>query len=216
MRGRVTVLVDNPSWIVHYAHQLVDTAQDMGFKTRFIQSQQQIENGEILFMLGCIKIVPADILKMNQWNLVVHESDLPRGKGFAPLAWQVIHGKKIIPVVLFQAKAEVDTGSIIMRGEISLTGYELCDELRQIQGAKTLELCTQFLSDYPTCTPIPQSGETTFFRRRIPADSRLDPDKTIREQFNLLRTVDNQRYPAFFEVDGHSYEIQILRRDKML
>jgi methionyl-tRNA formyltransferase len=216
VRGRVTVLVDNPSWIVHYAHQLVDTAQDMGFKTRFIQSQQQVEHGEILFMLGCIKIVPADILKMNQWNLVVHESDLPRGKGFAPLAWQVIHGKKIIPVVLFQAKAEVDTGSIIMRGEISLTGYELCDELRQIQGAKTLELCTQFLSDYPTCTLIPQSGETTFFRRRIPADSRLDPDKTIREQFNLLRTVDNQRYPAFFEVDGHSYEIQILRRDKML
>ncbi len=215
MRVRVTVLVDNPSWIVPYAQQLVETAQRMGFQSRFIQSQQKIDQGDILFILGCTKIVPAELLKMNQWNLVVHESDLPRGRGFAPVAWQVIHGAKAIPVVLFQAGADVDAGPILLRDEIPLTGYELCDELRQLQGAKTLEICTLFLRDYPTCTPTPQSGETTFFERRTSADSRLDPDKTIREQFSLLRTVDNERYPAFFELDGNGYEIHIVRRDRV-
>jgi methionyl-tRNA formyltransferase len=215
VRGRVTVLVDNPSWIAPYAQQLVDAAQRMGFESIFIHSQQQIEPGDVLFMLGCIKILPADLLKMNQWNLVVHESCLPKGKGFAPVAWQVIHGAKAIPMVLFQAGTDVDAGPILMRDDIPLTGYELWDELRQMQGAKTLDLCIRFLRDYPACTPTLQAGDATFYVRRTPADSRLDPDKTIREQFNLLRTVDNDRYPAFFELDGHSYEIHIMRRDWM-
>ena len=34
-------------------------------------------------------------------------------------------------------------------------------------------------------------------------------NKTIKEQFNLLRIVDNNYYPAFFEYNGYRYKIQI-------
>ena len=34
--------------------------------------------------------------------------------------------------------------------------------------------------------------------KRTPADSEIDPGKSILEQFNLLRIVDSERYPAFF------------------
>ena len=34
-------------------------------------------------------------------------------------------------------------------------------------------------------------------------------NKTIKEQFNLLRIVNNQEYPAFFEIDGRKYKLTI-------
>ena len=39
--------------------------------------------------------------------------------------------------------------------------------------------------------------------------SSIDIDKTFREQFNLLRVVDNKRYPAFFYFKNQKYVIKI-------
>ena len=54
-------------------------------------------------------------------------------------------------------------------------------------------------------------GKGSFYRKRTPEDSELDIDKTIREQFNLLRAVDNNRYPAFFKLNGQKYTLKIFR-----
>ena len=37
--------------------------------------------------------------------------------------------------------------------------------------------------------------------------------RTLAEQFNLLRTVDNTRYPAFFDLQGHRYRLHIEKVD---
>jgi len=54
-----------------------------------------------------------------------------------------------------------------------------------------------------------QSGDESFYPRRRPDDSRLDPSRTLAEQFRLLRVVDNDRYPAFFEWRGSMYTLRI-------
>ena len=36
-----------------------------------------------------------------------------------------------------------------------------------------------------------------------------DISKSLDDQFNLLRTVDNNEYPAFFEINGRRYVIKI-------
>ena len=43
-------------------------------------------------------------------------------------------------------------------------------------------------------------------RRR---DSRLDPSRSIAEQFDLLRVADPQRFPAFFDLRGHRYLVRL-------
>ncbi|WP_341885428.1 hypothetical protein [Synechococcus sp. UW140] len=55
----------------------------------------------------------------------------------------------------------------------------------------------------------PQTGEASYYRRRRPVDSQLDPERTLAEQFDLLRVVDNDRYPAFFEWRGRRYGLDI-------
>ena len=49
----------------------------------------------------------------------------------------------------------------------------------------------------------------TFYKKRTPEDSELDRHKTLEENFNLLRTVDNEQYPAFFVRKGKKYTIKI-------
>ena len=56
--------------------------------------------------------------------------------------------------------------------------------------------------------------DATYYRKRKPEDSRLDPTLPLAEQFDLLRVCDPERYPAFFEFRDCEYEIKISKRKK--
>jgi methionyl-tRNA formyltransferase len=44
---------------------------------------------------------------------------------------------------------------------------------------------------------------------RTSKDSKLNMNKTIKNQFNLLRIVDNERYPAYFIYNNKKYILKI-------
>jgi methionyl-tRNA formyltransferase len=206
---RVTIFVDNPSWILPYAERLAAQAAARGCAATLARSADDVPEGDVAFFLGCTTMASRGLRARNRMNMVVHESALPHGRGFAPLAWQVLEGRTEIPVVLFEAEDAPDAGPIYLRDRIQLTGYELNDELRRRQGEVTVSLCLEFLERYPDLRPEPQIGAATTYRRRTPQDSALDPDKSLRQQWPLLRVVDNERYPAFVDIDGHRYILKI-------
>lgn len=165
----------------------------------------QPESGDVLFMLSWpYKAWPVDYDKA----YVIHESDLPKGRGWSPLAHQILEGKNSIPFTAIRADEGIDTGPAVLRETLTLSGYELADEIH----AKSAEVKCKMMLEillFPL-QEVPQTGEPSHYARRTPKDSELDPDKTIREQFNLMRICD-PRFPAFFELDGHRYEIQLKR-----
>lgn len=206
---QICVLVDNDSWILEFATQLVETIKRQGDHCKLVRKADDVPNSVATFFLGCVKITPPDVLARSRYNLVVHESDLPKGRGFAPLSWAILAGEKSIKVCLIEAAEEVDAGNIYLKRTIEFSGTELCHELRQRQGEITNELCLDFLaSEFPP-QGTPQSGRSSRYGRRRPSDSRLDPHATIADQFNLLRIVDNDRYPAFFEYRGRRFALRI-------
>ncbi len=206
---KISVVVDNNSWILPYAKELVTWCNEQGDDAALCRNHSNIKEGAVAFYLGCVNITPPDILALNKRNLVVHESDLPKGRGFAPMTWQILSGDNEIPICLFEASEKVDEGNIALRDVITLEGHELCHEWRHLQGQKTEELCKKFLCSNEPLQMIPQTGGVTTYKLRNKSDSRIDPNKTIIEQFQLLRVVDNERYPAFFEYNGHSYKLTI-------
>ncbi len=216
MSYRISILVDNESWILPYAETLLAHWKEQGHHAVLVRTAEDIIQGDFAFFLGCVRIVDAALLERNQHNLAVHESDLPSGRGFAPVAWQVLEGKQTIPVVLFEAQADADSGAIYFREEIQLIGHELMNEIRVLQAQATLRLCQQFVEAYPEVHPITQQGESSLYARRTPEDSRLDSHKTLAEQFNLLRVVDNERYPAFFDHRGQRYVLRIEKQSPVL
>jgi methionyl-tRNA formyltransferase len=75
----------------------------------------------------------------------------------------------------------------------------------------TQKLILNFINSYPNIIGIAQKGEESFYPRRKPEDSKLDLQKTLSEQFNLLRVCDNERYPAWFEENGVKFIIKIYK-----
>lgn len=210
---KVLILVDTlTSWILPYAKELHAKVQKQ-FECSLIHSKEQITPSDVMFILGCEKIIEKKYLLLNKHNLVVHESDLPAGKGWSPLTWQILEGKNTIPICLFEADQKVDAGDIYIKDYIEFNGTELNVELKHKQGMKTIELCEKFLAAFPEVKAIKQEGQESFYPKRGPLDSQLDPDKTLIEQFNLLRVVDNERYPAFFFYHGKKYILKIFSSD---
>jgi methionyl-tRNA formyltransferase len=187
----------------------VSACSAQGFKASLCRHASEIDHGWILFILGCTRILDENILNKNTYNLVVHESALPKGKGFAPMSWQILAGQNEIPISLISAATKVDSGDIWLTDTIKLLGHELHDEWRNLQGLKTIELCLKFIAQYPKLQPQKQNGEESFYTRRTPSDSMLDINQSVKDQFNLLRIVDNKNYPAYFKYRGKKYTLTI-------
>lgn len=208
---KISIISEPTSWINGYIPRLITRFTNIGHEVVWVHKVSEIKEGELLFILGCGQLIPLAILQLHRHNLVVHESGLPHGRGWSPLTWQIIEGKNVIPIVLFEAAEEVDSGKIYMERTMVFGGFELIDELRRVQAETSLDMCFEFTERYPEIISegIDQQGEPSYYPRRLPKDSRLDPNLTIKEQFNLLRVVDNDRYPAYFELHGEKYVIRI-------
>ena len=194
---------------VEWAHD----HRDLSEAESVFETSLETEARPLCFCLGYDRILPRSLRNRCAHTLVAHESDLPQGKGWSPLTWQILEGRSEIPVTLFEAEDGVDSGPIYAQRWMHFDGHELIDELRAAQAAATHELCRWFVDEYPENArcPRPQSGEESFYPRRTPADSRLEPDKTLAEQIDQLRVVDNQRYPAFFEWLDYDYRLIVTR-----
>jgi methionyl-tRNA formyltransferase len=205
----VTLVCEKDSWLLPYVVSLQNKLLEQDIGAKLVHDYTSIQYGEAAFFLGCTKVCPKELLSRSQYNLVVHESELPKGRGFAPISWTVLSGSNVIIFSLIEADVRVDSGKIYNQLKVRLKGTELCAEIRDLQGKSTTELCLDFILTGRMRDAKEQEGESTYLRRRTPADSELDVNKTLAEQFNLLRIVDNERYPAFFKHKGRIYRLKI-------
>lgn len=209
---KITILTDNPnSWIMPYVEEL--KANLISHDIVHVFNSSEIKEGDVMLILSCESVLNAKLLKLHKNNIVVHPSKVPHGKGWSPLAWQVLEGKNIIPVSLFEAVEKVDAGDVYIVDYINLTGNELNEEIKHMQGLITIKMILKFLYEFPNNIGIPQIGEETFYKKRRKVDSELSIHKSISEQFNLLRIVDNERYPAFFLLNGEKYILKIYKEE---
>jgi len=210
---KVSVVVDNDSWGLVWAERLVDRCNKNGDAAGLVRSQQDVPDGDLAFYLNCLNIARPDVLKRNRRNLVVHASDLPHGRGFSPLTWMTLEGQNRIPVCLLEAAEEADAGPIIFKDWIEFEGHELIDEMRIAIGEKTLELAERYLDEPHPLEGSPQSGESSFYPKRKPGDSEIDPMRSIAEQFEMFRVADNENYPVFLKLRGKTYELAITKAE---
>lgn len=208
----ISIATDADSWYVSHADSLAEALRARGHHVVIVHSPKDLPRGDVALLLSLGQLVQAEDLAKNEHNVVVHASALPAGKGWSPMTWQVIQGKRSIPFTLFEAVAHLDAGPIYLQTTMETSGNELVDELREKQAATTNRMCLEFVDTYPEIVAgaKPQSADgETFYRRRSPDDSELDPRRSIAEQFDLIRTSDPDRYPAFFTFRGRRYELML-------
>jgi methionyl-tRNA formyltransferase len=211
----ITILTDNPkSWIIPYIEIL--KKELIEHNVIHIFDKSEIIKGDIMFILSCESLLKSKDLALHRSNIVVHPSKLPHGKGWSPLAWQILENSNKIPVSLFEAVESVDSGEVYLLDYILLEGHELNEEIKKKQGELTIKMVLKYINEFNTIKGIPQFGDESFYKKRTIADNELDPNKSIADNFNLLRIVDNERYPAFFYMNKKKYIIKIYKDEANL
>jgi len=176
------------------------------------KNSNKIKNQDIVFPISYTKILPESFLKRNELVLIAHPSKLPENKGFAPIQYQILKNKKKFFISLIKAVKKVDAGPIYLQNSFTLNGTELSDEIRYLQGLQILKIVRNFLKKYPKIKSKNQSNKGNFNKRRYPKDSKLNINKTIKQQFNHLRINNNKLYPSFFYFKGKKYIIKIYKK----
>lgn len=208
---KITILTDNPnSWILPYVEELKKELNEL-HELHHVYKTSDIIGGDIMLVLSCEKILKKQFLELHKSNVVVHPSKVPQGKGWSPLAWQVLEGLNKIPVSLFEAVEAVDAGDVYIVDYIELEGHELNEEIKDKQGLLTMKMVKRYIDEFGIIKGIAQSGEESFYPRRKQKENELDINKSISEQFNLFRVVDNERYPAHFYIGNEKYILKIYK-----
>lgn len=85
---------------------------------------------ELLVTAAYGKILPKDVLDIPQKGCInVHGSLLPKYRGAAPIQWAVINGEKKTGITTMFTDVGMDTGDMLLKGEIEITDDMTAGEL---------------------------------------------------------------------------------------
>lgn len=153
-------------------------------------------------------ILPLPILEAYPFGcLNLHASLLPRWRGAAPIQRAIEAGDAKSGVTVMQVAEGLDTGDMLLKGEVeitsSTTGGELHDKLA-LQGA---ELISRILSDIKSFIPQPQPQDGACYAAKIDkAECKLDFSQKADVLCRKIRAFNP--YPAmFFEYGGERFKV---------
>jgi methionyl-tRNA formyltransferase len=178
--------------------------------TTLARHTSELAGGDMLFLVSCHQIIRQPVRDLFRHTLVLHASDLPQGRGMSPQVWQILQGADRLTVTLLDAVDGLDQGDIWQQRMVEFDGTELHDEIHARLFDAELALMSWAVTDIERSRPRPQdAGPGSYFRKRTPEDSRIDPQRPLAEAFDLLRVADPDRYPAYFEHRGQRYRLRI-------
>jgi len=180
-----------------------------------VTDHESCKGGAFLFALSYAKIVPEDTRRLYDWCFVLHGSSLPFGRGWSPITWQILSGERNFTMSLIHMSDPVDSGDIVAQREFEVGEDLLFEEISSVIGQVQSELIESCLGMTPSqLLGVRQDGTKSYYGKRSPSDSEIDPSKPLSDQWNSLRAADPVRYPSFFTLGGRKYVLRIERLEE--
>lgn len=174
-----------------------------------LRSAEELTHGELLFLISCSEKVNRSITQKFAHAMVIHASDLPLGRGWSPHIWEIITGVDQLIVSLIDASDSVDCGDIYKKIRVRIPKSSLWSDINHLLFEAEIQLIDFAIENFGKLKKHPQSLEPkpTYYRKRLPSDSEIDPEKSIAEQFDLIRVCDPVRFPAYFNHRGVRFKL---------
>jgi len=161
---------------------------------------------ELCVCPGWHQIIDEAILDVPDRGFVgFHASDLPRGRGGAPVNWQIIHDGAEIVLSLFYFTPGVDAGDVIHKERIPI---EERDDVSTVLEKISIAACDAFAStrdgfDSNNVEATPQSiTEATYRPRRQPQDGIIDWTRDASDLRNWVRAQTDPYPGAYTFIEG--------------
>jgi methionyl-tRNA formyltransferase len=208
---KITLLCSDPQHPVNAYLQSWALAQAGTHEVEIIHSTKQINGGDMLFLISCSEIISASKRGQYKFCLLLHASDLPKGRGWSPYIWEVVKGAEFITLCLLEVESKIDSGRIWKKTSIVVPKDALWYEINHLLFTAEVEMIIYAGLHFAKVQPQTQvnTDQATYFPKRTPIDSKIDVNKSIAEQFNLIRVCDPQRFPAYFDHLGKRYLLRV-------
>lgn len=153
-------------------------------------------------------ILPLPVLEAYSLGcLNLHASLLPRWRGAAPIQRAVEAGDAQSGVTVMQVAEGLDTGDMLLKGEVEITSTTTGGELHDKLALVGADLISAVLSDIKSFTPQPQPQDGACYAAKIDkSECKLDFNQKAEVLCRKIRAFNP--YPAmFFEYGGERFKV---------
>lgn len=153
-------------------------------------------------------ILPLPVLEAYPLGcLNLHASLLPRWRGAAPIQRAVEAGDAKSGVTVMQVAEGLDTGDMLLKGEVEITSTTTGGELHDKLALVGADLISAVLSDIKSFTPQPQPQDGACYAAKIDkSECKLDFNQKAEVLCRKIRAFNP--YPAmFFEYGGERFKV---------
>lgn len=138
-------------------------------------------------------------------TLIIHDSLLPKYRGFAPMNWAIIKGEKETGVTLFHIADGVDCGPIVDQMSTPIDENDTAKTVDERIIKLYQEIMVKCLATFEAgeVKAVPQDeAQATYTCKRTPEDGEIDWNKSAVEIHNLIRGL-TQPFPgAYTRLNG--------------
>jgi methionyl-tRNA formyltransferase len=175
---------ERPSVVQDFAvgHGLV-VRTPTSLKAPDIQQQFADLKADVAVVAAYGLILPKAILAMPRLGcLNIHASLLPRWRGAAPIQRAIMAGDTKSGVTIMQMEAGLDTGPMLLKGEVPITDATTAGDLHDAFAVLGGDLIVEALAKIETLQPQPQPADgVTYAAKLEKAESQIDFNRPARE-----------------------------------
>jgi methionyl-tRNA formyltransferase len=192
----------NESAVKIYAQsQNIPILQPTNLKNESFLTSLKNFNADIQIVVA-FRMLPKEVWsmpKMGTFNL--HASLLPEYRGAAPIHWAIINGETKTGVTTFFIDDKIDTGEIILKREIEISGNEtvgtLHDKLMHL-GANLVAETLKSITNQSVKTTKQPDIEEKLAPKLTPENTKIDWSDTLENIYNKIRGLNP--FPAAWSI----------------
>ncbi len=146
-------------------------------------------------ILTCrFRLLPPETFSRPKWGAVnLHSSLLPKYRGVHPVSWALVDGQTETGVTLHRIDAGIDTGPVLEQAVVPIEVGDDLWTLTQKLDQRSVQLAVDFFEKLSSTGVFPkgkpQSGPSSYARRRLPEDGAFSFDWTSRKIRDLIRAL---------------------------
>lgn len=171
---------------------------------------------DYIFVIGLSQLISRDIIRIARKGTVgFHPTPLPKYRGRAAIAWQVLLGVERSKSSLFFIDEGMDSGDIIAQEEYIIGdndyAIDVLDKCREAL-RQLLRRALPQMKDGTITATTQNEAEATYLLKRTPEDGAINWNDPVEKIQRLIRAVSRPYPGAFSHYDG-KHKVIIWRAD---
>lgn len=167
------------------------------------------DSEDIIFVLNYDKVIPKKIFsKFKLGMIVIHSTDLPKGRGWAPIYYSISNNEPEYVITALKIAEKVDSGNFLIKLRIKKPKFISNEDLRSIDEDGTIIVVKELIkkldsTSYNCFQGVEQDANLASYNpKRKPSDNEIDGYCQLNKSILSILASNEVNYPAYVVLEG--------------